>query len=317
MNKPLVSTITPCFNMKRYLKTFLEWLPKQTFFEKLEVVLDHNEPDAEEIQWVKEFQQQYPNRLKHIIVEKVDPIGTSMNRCIKESSGDFLTIWNIDDLRTDNSIELQANLLTNNSNLDIAYGNYIVVNEFGKTTGKLIEHKDIPRSELTRGMIIGPFFMFRKSLCDKAGFFDEHLKQGPDFDLAIRLAIHGKAEMISEGLGYYLNERMGASTRPGTLQPVERIVIELRYGIYDEIDYSFLPQATQYNFQNILEFGQWNHISKYIPNYKDFIETRKKKWFNAGIKNYSKIISKENNTLYKKTCLLKSHVKHFFAEKGQ
>ena len=132
MNKPLVSTITPCFNMKRYLKTFLEWLPKQTFFEKLEVVLDHNEPDAEEIQWVKEFQQQYPNRLKHIIVEKVDPIGTSMNRCIKESSGDFLTIWNIDDLRTDNSIELQANLLTNNSNLDIAYGNYIVVNEFGK-----------------------------------------------------------------------------------------------------------------------------------------------------------------------------------------
>ena len=48
ITKPLVSTITPCFRMKRYLQGFLESLPKQTFFEQLEVVLGHNEPTEEE-----------------------------------------------------------------------------------------------------------------------------------------------------------------------------------------------------------------------------------------------------------------------------
>ena len=47
-SKPLVSTITPCFRMKRYLQGFLESLPKQTFFEQLEGMLDHDESTEEE-----------------------------------------------------------------------------------------------------------------------------------------------------------------------------------------------------------------------------------------------------------------------------
>ena len=35
---------------------------------------------------------------------------------------------------------------------------------------------------------------------------------------------------IPHNSGYYLNEGMGASTRP-TVQPLERTVIEMRYGI--------------------------------------------------------------------------------------
>jgi hypothetical protein len=38
-----------------YLKKFLDELPKQTYFENIEIVLDHNEPEPEEIEWVKEF----------------------------------------------------------------------------------------------------------------------------------------------------------------------------------------------------------------------------------------------------------------------
>ena len=41
----LVSTITPCYKGKAYLKDFLKDLPNQTMFEEIEVVLDHNDPD--------------------------------------------------------------------------------------------------------------------------------------------------------------------------------------------------------------------------------------------------------------------------------
>ena len=255
-------------------------------FNNMEVVLDHNEPDEEEILWVKEFQQKYPNRLKHIIVEKVDPIGTSMNRCIQESSGDFLTIWNVDDLRTPNSLELQYNALKD-SNYGLAYGNYLIVKSFGATHGKFIEHSKFPNSELTRSMIIGPFFMFKKMLLQKSGYFDEQLTSGADFDLAIRLAFNTKPFLVKENLGYYLNEGKGASTRPNSKQPIDRTVIELRYGIFDKLDYDYIPDTIKFNIPFIKEFRNYNSVSQYISDYDLLIYDRKNKYFKKGILRYA------------------------------
>lgn len=272
--------------MGRYLPDFLKWLPKQTFFDRMEVVLDHNEPSNEELQLVRKFQKRYPGHIKHIIVDTVDPIGVSMNRCIEKASGDFLTIWNVDDLRTPNSIESQARVLIDNRNIDIVYGNYRVVKFFTSTKGELVDHSGFSESELTRSMILGPFFMFRKSLCPASGIFDEQLRSGADFDLAIRLVLHGKAQMVQEELGYYLDEGLGASTRPDSLQPLERTVIELRYGIYDKIDYQYLPKALKYNISNLLKEGQWLPVGKFVPDYESMLSERYKRWFEKGMRNH-------------------------------
>ncbi len=279
---PLVSTITPCFRMKRYLKLFLEELPKQTYFDKLEIVLDHNEPDEEEISWVKEFQSKYPGKLKHIITTPVEPIGTSMNHCIREASGKYVTIWNVDDLRTPDSIEQQAELMENNPDIDIVYGDFLIVRSFGSKKGKLVSHKNFPSSYLTTAMILGPFFMFKKSLCEKAGYFDEQLKQGPDFDLALRLALNGKAVMAPGLLGYYLDEGKGASTKPDSLRPVENVVIFSRYGLYNKIDKFLYPQATRYNIPYLLQQNQWMHVSNFVPNYEQLMKDRYNQYFLRG-----------------------------------
>lgn len=276
--------------MKKYLKKFLEELPRQTMFDQIEVVLDHNEPDPEEVAWVKEFQTKYPGRIKHIIVAKVDPIGTSMNRCIREASGKYVAIWNVDDLRTPDSIQLQYHELEKDPAVGIVYGDYRIVRSFGETQGSLVGGV-FPEAELTRSMVIGPFYMFRKSLVEKSGYFDEQLRSGADFDLAIRLAFHAKAARAGGKnaalLGYYLNEGLGASTRPNSKQALERTVIELRYGIYDKIDYDLVPMsATGYNIPNIMEAGMWSPVSKYVPDYATLIEQRRKEWQNKGLRNY-------------------------------
>jgi glycosyltransferase involved in cell wall biosynthesis len=283
----IVSSITPCFRMKKYLKLFLEELPNQTMFEQLEIVIDHNEPDEEEIAWVKDFQKKYPGRIKHIIVPKVDPIGTSMNRCIKVASGKYVTIWNVDDLRTPNSIELQVAELEKNPEVGIAYGNFLVVRSFGSKEGPLTEFSHYQQSELTRSMITGPFIMFRKSLCEKAGYFDEQLKSGADFDLSVRLGFNAKASMPRELLGYYLNEGLGASTRPNSKQPLDRTTIELRYGIYDKIDYDIVPRSTaEHNIPFIMQDGKWIHVSKLVPDYAKVLENRRIQWFAKGMRRY-------------------------------
>jgi len=265
-----VSAITPCYKMKDYIKIFLESLPKQTFFNRMEVVLDHNEPEQKEIDLVKKFQKKYPGRLRHIVVKQVDPIGTSMNRCIYNSKGRFLTIWNVDDLRTDDSIELQYNKIKNNK-IGFVYGNYTFVKKFGSIEGKFIDHKKFDRSELTKSMILGPFFMFKKELCKKIGLFDEQLYSGADFDFAIRLALASKGTMVSENLGYYLNAQKGLSTKKNSLQLIEANVIYMRYGIFSKIKKRMLAYMMKYNLKSFIFNKKEISIKKFIPNYEEYL----------------------------------------------
>ena len=50
-----------------------------------------------------------------------------MNDCIKHSKGKFLAIWNVDDLRTSNSLELQFKALKGNNNAGFSFGSYKIV----------------------------------------------------------------------------------------------------------------------------------------------------------------------------------------------
>ena len=247
-----VSSITPCFNMERYMEGFLENLSTQTH-KDLEIVMDHNNPSDREIEMIEKYQETNDNLL-HIKVDGVDPIGISMNRCIEYATGDYLCIWNVDDLRTPDSIEVMAKALDDNPDVDFVYGNYHVVPSFGSKEGHIVDEAG-KEEWLKIGMILGPFFMFRKSAIEKAGVFDEQLVSGADYDLALRLAFNGKGMHIPNILGYYLNEGMGASTRPDSKQPLERTVIELRYDIRI-LEPRLVPQTRAYDVENIIVDGK-------------------------------------------------------------
>ena len=247
-----VSSITPCFNMERYMEGFLENLSTQTH-KDLEIVMDHNNPSDREMEMIEKYQETNDNLL-HIKVDGVDPIGISMNRCIEYATGDYLCIWNVDDLRTPDSIEVMAKALDDNPDVDFVYGNYHGVPSFGSKEGHIVDEAG-KEEWLKIGMILGPFFMFRKSAIEKAGVFDEQLVSGADYDLALRLAFNGKGMHIPNILGYYLNEGMGASTRPDSKQPLERTVIELRYGIRI-LEPRLVPQTRVYDVENIIVDGK-------------------------------------------------------------
>ena len=229
------------------MKGFLDNLSTQTH-KDLEIVLDHNDPSDEEVKLVEEYNEQYDNIL-HIKVEGVDPIGTSMNRCIEYATGDYLCIWNVDDLRTPDSIEVMAKALDENPDVDFVYGNYVIVPNFGGTEGQYVDETG-REDELTTGMILGPYFMFRKSILEKSGVFDEQLVQGADYDLALRLAFNGKGLHIPFNLGYYLNDGHGLSTG-SRKQPIERTVIELRYGVR-VLEPNLVPETRAYDVENII-----------------------------------------------------------------
>ena len=244
-----VSTITPCYNMGRYMKGFLDNLSTQTH-KDLEIVLDHNDPSDDEVKLVEDYNEKYDNIL-HIKVEGVDPIGTSMNRCIENATGEYLCIWNVDDLRTKESLEKMLDVFGNSRNIDFVYGNFTTVNKFKKTRGNYIDVSG-REGELKKSMILGPFFMFRRKIIDKIGLFDEQLISAADYDFAMRLARNSEGKHLNYNLGYYLNDRTGLSTKHGSLNELERTVVELRYGL-NIINSSKVSEAeNSYNTSKIL-----------------------------------------------------------------
>lgn len=269
-----VSAITPCYRGAAYLEGFLASVASQTVLEELQIVLDHNDPTPAELELVGDFQRQHPGRLKHIVTTPVQPIGASMNECLLNADGEFVAIWNVDDLRTDDSLERQCTALEAAPEAGFAYGDFLVVPTFGEREGPRVSPPAFDREEFTRSMHLGPFFMWRRDLTSRTGLFDEQLRSGADFDLAIRLALLTEGVHADGLLGYYLDAGLGASTRAGSLQAVERTVIELRYGIYDKLDYDYAPQAREYRRDMLLQQGTWVPIATILPSYAELLARR-------------------------------------------
>jgi GT2 family glycosyltransferase len=261
-----VSTITPSYKSEKYLKGFLKNVKQQTH-NNLEIILDHKEPTENEINIVKKFNSKN-NNIKHLISDKVYPIGPSMNKCIENSTGEYLCIWNVDDLRTSNSIEVMAKALDEKKDVDIVIGKYIIVNKFKSKKGNIIDESKRSHSEFLRGMLLGPFFMFRKSLLSKIGKFDEQFFSGSDYDLAMRLVRAGNYFCLDETIGYYLNEGKGLSTKPDSLQPIERTAVELRYNL-PVIDKSLIDIASKsYDLENLYYDSKKVPINQIISTFK-------------------------------------------------
>lgn len=267
--------------MQDYLPRFLEELPKQTIFDDVEVVLDLNEGTPTELELAHAFVKKHPGRLKLLVTDPVAPIGVSMNACIRAASAPIVAMWNVDDLRTPDSLERQLQGFSDHPHTGVIHGNFTIVSSFGSTKGKLIDHHGYTYNtpeELRRSMVLGPFFAFRKDVLEKSGYFDEQFKTGADFDLALRLAYTSEVHMVADGiLGYYLDEGKGASTRGDGRQPIERTAIELRYGILDKVDARFIPEALKYDIRHIINDGKKILVKDLV--HEDYEELRRRNDF--------------------------------------
>lgn len=272
-----VSAVVSVYNGLKYLPAFLENTALQTAKDSLEIVLVHNEPSTEESALVKEFSAQHPDLINHLVVGR-EPLAVSMNRAIENARGEYVCIWNVDDLRTPNSIELMTGTLLNHREIGFTYGDFVIVTKWQSQKGELVISPEYDRRLFVQNMHAGPFYMWRKSLCQKLGYFDEQFKSGADFDYAVRLALETKGLKTKGLLGYYLNEGLGLSTGKTPWQPIERTMIELRYGTYHKLDFFYVSRALKYKLNLVLKGSEWKSLSALTPHLRDYWES---KWWLA------------------------------------
>tara|TARA_B100000900_G_C20602448_1_gene726292 strand:+ start:7540 stop:8322 length:783 start_codon:yes stop_codon:yes gene_type:complete len=250
---PKVSALTSIYSSEKYLDGYIKNVKKQNFTD-FDVHIDLNKPSEFEHIKLTNFSKSY-EKVNLTISESLKSMSASWNNCILNSDSEYICLWNVDDKRTKNSLRIMSEALDNNNEVDIIYGHYYKTRNYKNIYGKLV---DMSKSThlLKVGMILGPFFMFRRKLIEKSGYFDEQLFSGADYDFAMRILSHGKAMYLKKNLGYFLDEGLGASTRPDSKQAVERTLVELRYGIR-VLDTSLVERAmTEYDVQNIVVNNQ-------------------------------------------------------------
>lgn len=269
-----LSIITSAYKCEPYLEGYFQNMTALVNFNEVELFVVLNEPTDGELALAERYRRQYPENIRIIPVAR-ESIGASTNRGYRLAQTEFLTYADVDDRRAPECYVRQLQILCDHPGVDFTYGDFIVVPQPGRMEGPLISLREFDREEFTRSSVVGPNHFFRRVLLDKCGFWDEQLRSGGDFDFQVRAALNGTFKKVAgTPLLYYTRLPEGGSASASRLQTTERTVIELRYGMYDKIDYAYLAEAMRYSIPYLWWEGQWRPVSQYVPDYGRFLKER-------------------------------------------
>jgi SAM-dependent methyltransferase len=260
-----ISVLTSLYNAATFLPGYFKALSEIQGKEIIEVLLLHNEPKEEELAVI---QQHLPsmNFVRHIVIPQREFLYCTWNRGISLSEGEYITVWNVDDIRFPNSILQQAEALDKHPETAIAYGDIYITNTYGEIG---ITKSNVPscnyKNEFFRSYYISCFQMWRKSIHSTIGYYDEQFRCSADFDFQIRAALHFPFVKTDEPLGSYLEYQVNKLSFNG-LQELENNIIYLRYGVYEKINYfTVLRSLNRYRKNALFFYDEWHFFSEKQP----------------------------------------------------
>lgn len=241
---PKVSIIASVFNADKYIEQYLEDVTRQTIFkDKCELVLINPNSPGNEEPVIKKYMEKFPN----IVYKRLDKdpgLYATWNLAIQMASGEFITNANLDDRKAPWSLEKHAKALYGNSDVDLVYADSYVVGEANVLWENV--KSDAQRSNMEQYTLEAMLRsnpphnnpMWRKSLHEKHGMFEEKYKSAADWELWLRCAFGGSKFMkVNEVLGAYYFNPEGVSTNPENAswkQQEEKEIFKKYMSLYQE-----------------------------------------------------------------------------------
>ncbi len=200
---PLVSVVVITFNRASLLKRALNSVFKQTF-QNFEVVLVDDASNDNTLEVISDFSDE---RIIYIRHDENKGEAISRNTGVRNVKGKYIAFLDDDDVWLPEKLQLQVGLLNNSSEdtgavysgfreLDIATSQ--VISTFTpQKSGLIFQH-------LLKGNFITISSILLKKTCfDNAGFFDETIAYGLDYDMWLRISEKYKFIYIGEPLVNY------------------------------------------------------------------------------------------------------------------
>jgi len=262
-----ISVLSSLYNCENFLRGYFNALAQMEGKEQIEVFLLHNAPTKSEMDIVNEYLPSM-DFVRHIVIPEREGLYKTWNRGILLSEGEYITVWNVDDVRFPDSIIRQAEALDKNPDAAIAYGDTWISGQYGVCGTKKTNNPVFNQSTHQKFYIdyyISCFQMWRKSIHPIVGYYDEQFKCIADFDFQIRAALHFPFVKVEEPLGIYLEDQPHKLSYNG-LQPFEHNVMCLRYANCKYLNFFLLPKTKKlYQGNRILVFDEWKNFTEKSP----------------------------------------------------
>jgi len=221
---PKISLITSVYGAEEYIDQLMEDVTRQTIFESHceWIILNANKSgDDYEEEVIKRYVEKYPNNIVYHRLEEDPGIYDTWNMAIKMSTGEFVTNVNCDDRRPAWAYEKQAKLLFASPDVDLVYNDSYVSHEPNvmwedvKEDAQRYNFEQFSKEAMLRANLPHNNPMWRVSVHDKHGFFNQHYKSSGDWDFWLRCTFGGsKFKKCDEILGVYYFNPTGMSTDP-------------------------------------------------------------------------------------------------------
>lgn len=185
---PTITVVIPVYNGAATIRATLESLLQQTFEDFEIVVIDDGSTDdtAYVVRQIEDSRIrliQYPNR----------GLAASRNRGIQQSQCDLISFIDADDLWTADKLAAQLAALQTASTAAVAYSWTDCIDQFDRfcRRGSHISAEGNVYDKLLMGNFLdsGSNALFRKSVFEAVGQFDESLKAAEDWDMFLRVAL--------------------------------------------------------------------------------------------------------------------------------
>jgi len=219
---PKISLVTSIFKADEYIEQFMDDITRQTIFKnKCEwIIINPNSPGNEE-EIIKRYIEKYPDNIVYKRLDYDPGIYDTWNMGIQMATGEYITNANADDRKAINSVEEHAKALYQNPEIDLVYADSYIAKESNKrwedirSDWQKYNFEQFSLEAMLRGNPPHNNPMWRKSVHDKNGYFDQKYKSAGDWDFWLRCAFNDSKFMkINDTLGVYYFNPVGMSTNP-------------------------------------------------------------------------------------------------------
>jgi glycosyltransferase involved in cell wall biosynthesis len=188
-NTPLISIVTPSFNQARFIGEALESVRLQNNENCEHLVIDGMSTDGT----VDLLRNQTPTQTMCWISEKDTGQSEALNKGFRRANGEIIGWLNSDDRYRTGCFKHIVQAFKDNPEVDIFYGDYLVVDEAGKAlkTRREIEFNAFILLYHRILYIPTTATFFRRRIFEEGNWLDEKLHYAMDLDFFVRLSERG------------------------------------------------------------------------------------------------------------------------------
>lgn len=178
-----VSIITISFNSAATLEDTIRSVLSQDYPDLEYIIVDGNSTDG-----TLDIVKRYQSSIAQFISEPDKGIYDGMNKGLKMATGDLIGILNSDDIYEDSKVISDVVHLMESSQSMAAYADLVYVDRLD--TSKVTRYwksGSYKKGAFRKGwMPPHPTFFVRKSVYDRYGYFNLHLKSAADYEIMLR-----------------------------------------------------------------------------------------------------------------------------------